>query len=137
MRQRLHQLAYYDALTHLPNRQLFMDRVQQVLIDARRYQPRFALMFMDLDRFKSINDTLGHTTGGQLLNEVSRRLSTWLRELDTVSRMGGDEFMLLVPRVKSVDDSRLVAEKMLKVMREPFKLQGRHYHVSVSIGISH
>jgi diguanylate cyclase (GGDEF)-like protein/PAS domain S-box-containing protein len=136
MRRRLHDLAYFDGVTNLPNRHLFMDRLNQVIADALRYQRSFALLFLDLDRFKNINDTLGHSMGDLLLVEVSRRIAASLRETDTVSRMGGDEFMILLPHVQSVSDARGVAEKLLDSMSNPIDLEGRHYYVSASIGIS-
>lgn len=135
-RKRLHQLAYYDSVTHLPNRHLFLDRLQQELSHARRHQGYFALLFMDLDRFKAINDTLGHTIGDQLLLEVGERLSQVLRDNDTISRMGGDEFIILLPNTKSLDDANRVAEKVLKTITNPFFLAGSQYHISISIGIS-
>jgi len=136
MRQRLHKLAYYDGVTDLPNRHLFMDRLNQAIADARRNKRTFALLFLDLDRFKNINDTLGHTTGDHLLVEVSQRIAHNLREVDTVSRMGGDEFMVLLPNIDSGKDANLVAQKLLSAMSTPFDLAGRQYHITVSIGIS-
>jgi diguanylate cyclase (GGDEF)-like protein/PAS domain S-box-containing protein len=137
MRERLHKLAYYDGITELPNRHLFMDRLNQSIADARRNNRVFALLFLDLDRFKNINDTLGHTTGDNLLVEVSRRIAANLREVDTVSRMGGDEFMVLLPHIDTDNDSLVVARKLLAAMAAPFNLSGRQYHISASIGISH
>jgi diguanylate cyclase (GGDEF)-like protein/PAS domain S-box-containing protein len=137
MRQRLHKLAYYDGVTDLPNRHLFMDRLRQAIADARRNNRKFALLFIDLDRFKNINDTLGHSTGDLLLVEVSRRIASNLREVDTVARMGGDEFMILLPNIQHDKDSLLIANKLLGAMADPFNLEGRQYHISASIGISH
>ncbi|MEO5343480.1 MAG: EAL domain-containing protein [Gammaproteobacteria bacterium SHHR-1] len=135
-RRRLHQLAYFDGITELPNRHLFMDRLNQELAHARRNRGAFALLFMDLDRFKSINDTLGHTVGDELLLQVSRRLARTLRENDTVARMGGDEFLMLLPGVDSQLAAEQVAGKILDLMAQPFDLEGRLYHVSISVGLS-
>jgi diguanylate cyclase (GGDEF)-like protein/PAS domain S-box-containing protein len=137
IRQRLHSLAYYDAITDLPNRHLFFDRINQAIKEASREQGEFAVLFMDLDRFKSINDALGHTVGDQLLVEVAERLRRILREMDTISRMGGDEFLILLPRIKSNEESLLVARKILNAISLPFDLGGRQYHITISIGISH
>lgn len=136
VRRRLHQLAYYDGVTHLPNRHLFLDRLKQQIMQSRRSAAPFALLVMDLDRFKTINDSMGHTTGDLLLLKVSERLSQLLRENDTIARMGGDEFMAILPMVDTVHGAGLVAEKILESMAEPFDLDSRRYHISISIGIS-
>jgi len=136
IRQRLHNLAYYDGVTELPNRHLFMDRLANTLSNAKRFKQSFALLFLDLDRFKTINDTLGHSIGDQLLVEVSKRLKEELRDNDTVSRMGGDEFMILLPQTNSIQDAEQVAQKIIAAMNNHFKLEGRRYHITVSIGIS-
>lgn len=136
VRRRLHQLAYYDGVTHLPNRHLFLDRLKQQIMQSRRSATPFALLVMDLDRFKTINDSMGHTTGDLLLLKVSERLSHLLRENDTIARMGGDEFMAILPMVDSVEGANHVAEKILSSMAEPFDLAGRRYHISISIGVS-
>jgi diguanylate cyclase (GGDEF)-like protein/PAS domain S-box-containing protein len=135
-RRRLHQLAYFDGITGLPNRHLFLDRLNQELAHARRNHSGFALLFMDLDRFKSINDTLGHSVGDELLLQVSQRLACALRENDTVARMGGDEFLMLLPGVDSQEDAEQVAQKILLLMAQPYDLEGRQYHVSISVGLS-
>lgn len=136
IRQRLHSLAYYDSITMLPNRHLLLDRIEQALKEAHREQGEFALLFMDLDRFKSINDTLGHTVGDQLLAAVAERLKTVLRAVDTVSRMGGDEFMILLHKIDNETQADEVAQKVLRAMNEPFDLEGHQYHISISIGLS-
>lgn len=136
VRERLHQLAYFDGITGLPNRHLFMDRLAQQLSHARRVHSGFTLLFMDLDRFKTINDTLGHTLGDLLLEEVSQRITATLRESDTVARMGGDEFMALLPDTDEIVSAHKVAQKVLDAMSQPFSLGGRQYHITTSIGIS-
>ncbi|MBF0219110.1 MAG: EAL domain-containing protein [Gammaproteobacteria bacterium] len=136
IRERLHSLAYYDGLTDLPNRHLFHDRIKQTLADARRSNSQFALLFMDLDRFKVINDTLGHNIGDLLLVKVAERLTSVMREVDTISRMGGDEFLVLLPKTDSAEDCCLVAKKILAQMEKPFELANQLYHISISIGIS-
>ena len=129
--------AFHDALTGLPNRTLFRDRLEQTLALARRHKYRTpAVMFLDLDRFKLINDTLGHDAGDELLKEVATRLRQCVRESDTVARMGGDEFTILLPEVASIDDARAVAEKILDSMRQTVTLAGKEVSVTTSIGVS-
>lgn len=129
--------AFHDALTGLPNRTLFRDRLEQTLALARRHKYRTpAVMFLDLDRFKQINDTLGHDAGDELLKEVATRLRRCIRETDTVARMGGDEFTVLLPEVASTEDVRGVAEKILEAMRQPTLLAGKEVTITTSIGIA-
>nr|WP_322938822.1 EAL domain-containing protein [Pseudomonas sp. s4] len=138
--QRIHRLAYYDALTHLPNRTLFQDRLHSALQHAERHDEWVVLMFLDLDRFKPINDSLGHAAGDRMLKDVAVRLSACVDGDDTVARMGGDEFTLLLqPRVNR--DSALnraihVAEQILSSLARPFILEGREFFVTASIGIA-
>ena len=136
VRRRLQQLAYYDGVTQLPNRHLFFDRLKQQLVQSHRTGHPFALLGMDLDRFKLINDTMGHSTGDLLLAKVGARLSRVLRENDTVARVGGDEFMAILPMSDTDNGAQMVAKKILTSMAEPFDLDGRMYHISISIGIS-
>lgn len=132
----IHQ-AYHDALTNLPNRVLFKDRLEQALAFAHRIQHQnVAVLFMDLDRFKFINDTLGHDAGDQLLREVATRLHNCVRTSDTVARLGGDEFTILLPEVDHADEAILVASKVLEAMKHPFILAEQEIFVTVSIGIS-
>jgi|GEM_PF-453299 len=133
---RLEYTAHHDALTGLPNRLLFRDRLEQALGMARRTGAGVALLFVDLDRFKLINDTLGHEAGDQLLQEVSRRLVGCMREEDTVARMGGDEFVVIQKGVGHPDDAALLATRMLAEISRPLSLAGREIVVSLSIGIS-
>lgn len=134
--QNLDYLAHYDALTHLPNRVLFLDRLSQALASARRNKQLVALMFLDLDRFKNINDSLGHDSGDQLLTEVAVRLSSCIRSEDTVSRLGGDEFTIILGEINSAEDAAHIAQKLLNTLSEPFTLKGHEVFVSASIGIT-
>ena len=133
---RVMRLAQHDALTDLPNRALLEDRLGQALDDARRDQGRVAVMFIDLDRFKTINDTLGHSTGDQLLIEVGRRLSSVSRPCDLLARLGGDEFVLLITQIERIEDLTAVAERVLGALREPVRLERYELSATPSIGIS-
>lgn len=133
--ERIQHLAHYDTLTGLPNRALFSDRLQQALIYAQRNQSTVALLFLDLDRFKQINDTLGHGVGDQLLQMVSQRLLECVREQDTVSRQGGDEFIAVLPGTDH-EGADLVAEKILNAVIQPYVIEGHDLRVSCSIGIA-
>jgi diguanylate cyclase (GGDEF)-like protein/PAS domain S-box-containing protein len=132
---RIEHLAYHDPLTGLPNRFALQARLMQSLADARRNETRVALMFVDLDRFKTINDSLGHDVGDQLLIAVARRIGATLRESDTVARLGGDEFVIVVPGVDSPEAAARVAEKIIERVNEPLALAGHTLHTSPSIGI--
>lgn len=134
--ERVRHLAHYDALTDLPNRTLFHDRLQQALIQAQRGHEQVAVMFIDLDRFKVINDTLGHSVGDLLLQAVAHRLTNCVRQGDTVCRQGGDEFVILLPEIGRAEDAALVAQKILDSVSQPFFLDGHELHISSSIGIS-
>ncbi|HEX9080275.1 MAG TPA: CBS domain-containing protein [Desulfuromonadaceae bacterium] len=132
----IHHLAYHDALTGLPNRVLLNDRLGQALASAQRTGTRGALMILDLDRFKDINDTLGHSMGDLLLKAVGERLKGLLRKSDTVSRMGGDEFVLLLPTIGSAESAAVTAAKVITAFREPFVCNGHTLNVTASIGIA-
>jgi diguanylate cyclase (GGDEF)-like protein/PAS domain S-box-containing protein len=138
--QRIHRLAYYDALTHLPNRTLFQDRLHTALQHAERHQEWVVLMFLDLDRFKPINDSLGHAAGDRMLKDVAIRLAACVDDDDTVARMGGDEFTLLLqPRTTregALNRAINVAEQILASLARPFVLEGREFFVTASIGIA-
>ena len=137
VRKQLHNLAYYDALTGLPNRELFQDRLKNALAQARRHGESVALIFLDLDRFKNINDTLGHRSGDELLKAVGNMLKRCVRDSDTVARLGGDEFTIIIPDVKHEEDAAKVAEKIVRSMEEPFRIvEGHDIYASTSIGIS-
>lgn len=132
----LHQV-YYDQLTDLPNRVLFTDRLNQVMGMAKRHKKHhFAVMFLDLDRFKLINDSMGHDAGDQLLQQAAHRLRGSVRESDTVARMGGDEFTIVLSEIRNSKDAANVAQKILDAFRPPFRLNTEEVYVSVSIGIS-
>lgn len=133
---RVEYLAYHDGLTALPNRSLFGKLLGQGINQAHRYNRRLAVMFLDLDRFKQINDTLGHEAGDQLLQEVAIRLKTCLRESDTVARLGGDEFVVLLPEFADEAYVGTVAQKILSTVARPFVLLGQEFRVTASIGIS-
>ena len=132
----IEHLAYHDALTGLPNRPLFIDRLIVALAQASRGNQRLAVFFLDLDRFKDINDSLGHTVGDALLKAVSDRIRRCVREGDTVARFGGDEFTLLIPRVEAVEDAAKIAQKILETLKIPFVVGDRELFVTTSIGIS-
>ncbi|WP_317846734.1 EAL domain-containing protein [Pseudomonas sp. GL-RE-29] len=138
--QRIHRLAYYDALTHLPNRTLFQDRLHTALQLAERQKSWVVLMFLDLDRFKPINDSLGHAAGDRMLKEMATRLLGCVDDDDTVARMGGDEFTLLLqPRANreiALNRAVHVAEQILASLVKPFVLEGREFFVTASIGIA-
>jgi diguanylate cyclase (GGDEF)-like protein/PAS domain S-box-containing protein len=133
---RLQYLAYYDALTGLPNRTLLQDRISKALASARRHAGKVALLFLDLDRFKDINDSLGHSVGDLLLQGVAERLKKRGREDDTVARLGGDEFLIALTQVKDVPDVAVAAERLMDAMTAGFIVQGNSINVSCSIGIS-
>ncbi|WP_228893484.1 bifunctional diguanylate cyclase/phosphodiesterase [Pseudoduganella aquatica] len=132
---RVHHMAYHDTLTGLPNRALLADRLDRAMLSAQRSERRLAVMFLDLDRFKTINDSLGHLTGDQLLKEVASRLCRAVRASDTVARLGGDEFVVLVPGIRSIEEASRVAEKIIESLAVPFPLEGRMLHITPSIGI--
>ncbi|HDZ36808.1 MAG TPA: diguanylate cyclase, partial [Marinobacter sp.] len=128
--------AYHDLLTRLPNRALFKDRLELAIAHASRGNQRLAVMFLDLDRFKIINDTLGHAMGDRLLQAVTHRLERCLRKADTLSRFGGDEFTLLLPAIHGHEDASQIAEKLITTLKAPFRLGEHEVFVGVSIGIA-
>jgi diguanylate cyclase (GGDEF)-like protein/PAS domain S-box-containing protein len=134
--ERITHLAQHDALTGLPNRVLMHDRLAQALAAARRAGDRVALMLIDLDRFKNVNDSLGHPAGDQLLQGVAKRLQGSVRNSDTVARLGGDEFVVILPKIAKAEDAAHVAEKMLLSLAGSFDLCGHDIHITPSIGVS-
>jgi diguanylate cyclase (GGDEF)-like protein/PAS domain S-box-containing protein len=134
--ERAQFLAYYDALTGLPNRTLLHDRLAKALAGARRQKERVALLFLDLDRFKDINDSLGHSVGDLLLREVATRLKTCGRDQDTIARLGGDEFLILLTHIRDVPDAAVAAERFMDAINAGFMIQGHSLHVGCSLGIS-
>ncbi len=135
-RQRLEYMANFDALTDLPNRVLFFDRLKQSIKEASRNNRKLALLFVDLDRFKFINDTYGHSIGDKLLKEASSRLVNCVRKMDTVARMGGDEFAIILSKIKKPNDAGSIANKIIKAMSSIFFLDGLECSIGASIGIS-
>ncbi len=134
--EEIHHLAYYDTLTDLPNRRLLFDRLNQALAQAERHKRPLAVLFLDLDHFKKINDTLGHDIGDELLKVVATRLNACVRSADTLSRQGGDEFVIVLAELTQPQDATLVADKILKILSEPISVRDHQLHVTTSIGIS-
>jgi diguanylate cyclase (GGDEF)-like protein/PAS domain S-box-containing protein len=129
-------LAYYDALTGLPNRTLLRDRLTNALAGALRRGDKVAVLFLDLDRFKVVNDSLGHSCGDLLLQDVAERLKKWARQQDTVARLGGDEFLIVLNGLKDVADAAVAADRLMDAMAAEFTLQGHSFSISCSLGIS-
>ena len=132
----IRELAYRDSLTGLPNRRLLLDRLNHALAQARRHQRAMAVMFLDLDRFKQINDTLGHAAGDALLKQIAGRLTTCVREGDTVARPSGDEFVIVLDEITRDEDALLVAEKIIAVCAAPALVAGQELTLTTSIGIA-
>lgn len=136
MEHQIRHLAYHDSLTDLPNRYLFEDRLSLALKYAKRNQRQLGVLFIDLDGFKAVNDTYGHDIGDMLLKAVSARIASLLRVSDTLSRVGGDEFIVLLPEITGSDDGLHVAGKLLEALAEPFDIAARSLQVSASIGLA-
>ncbi len=134
--QSVRHMAHHDALTGLPNRALFRDRLTHAMAQADRYHQILAVLFLDLDRFKAINDTLGHNVGDQLLKMAAERIRSCIRDCDTVARLGGDEFTIIVDDIVEVQDAAVVAQKILDTLSQPFILHGHEVFISVSIGVT-
>ena len=134
--RQLKHLAYYDALTSLPNRVMFYDRLQQAVSSAKRDDHLLAIMMVDLDRFKHVNDTLGHDAGDEVLVVVAKQLKSLLRDSDTVSRIGGDEFKIILTDIKSPEEASIVAQKIIDTLRQPIQLKGKMATIGASIGIA-
>ncbi|MBF0153950.1 MAG: diguanylate cyclase [Magnetococcales bacterium] len=134
--ERLKHMAFHDPLTGLPNRQLFLDRLEQAIIQGRRHKQWVAVLYFDLDRFKAINDTLGHAIGDLLLQQVARRLVSCVRESDTVARLGGDEFTAILTNVTKSADILQISQNMLSSLSQKFQLEEHELVITTSIGIS-
>ncbi|WP_308922470.1 EAL domain-containing protein [Janthinobacterium sp. J1-1] len=132
---RVHHMAYHDSLTGLPNRALLADRLERAMLASQRSGRKLAVMFIDLDRFKNINDSLGHMTGDILLKDVAARLCRAVRASDTVARLGGDEFVVLVPGIRGAEEAATVAAKIIESLTPAFPLEGHVLHITPSIGI--
>jgi diguanylate cyclase (GGDEF)-like protein/PAS domain S-box-containing protein len=134
--ERLEHLAHYDSLTGLPNRSLLLDRLEQAIERAKRLHTKVALLFIDLDHFKLINDVHGHSAGDELLKAAAHRMKTCVRGVDTIARLGGDEFVVLVPDANGTEDIRTIASKLLEVLSPPYEIEGHTLTSTPSIGIS-
>lgn len=134
--EQVKQLAHFDTLTQLPNRTLFMDRLQHEIQRAQRGAFKTAVLLLDLDRFKEINDSLGHEQGDELLIQTATRLRACVRETDTIARLGGDEFAVILNELESMDAAQTIASKILQSIHQPFELKGGRGHTSASIGIA-
>lgn len=133
---KINHMAYYDCLTDLPNRMLFLDRLKSALALARRKKHMLALMFIDMDNFKTINDTFGHYYGDMLLKKAGHKIKKCLREIDTVARLSGDEFVILIPQIDQAEDALIVAKRVLNSFQQPWKFQGKEFCITTSIGIA-
>lgn len=133
----LQYLALYDQLTKLPNRELFYDRIGSAMARARRNHGMLSLFYLDLNKFKAVNDGFGHTTGDLLLEQVARRLEHCVRECDTIARFGGDEFVILLENIERPEQSAAVAEKIYTSLSQPFALAEHSITILPSIGIAH
>ena len=134
--EKLQHQAYYDILTDLPNRALFKDRLDQAIKESHRNSEEFALLFIDLDKFKQINDSLGHDIGDKVLVEASKRLQDATRDADTVARIGGDEFTIIIRNLQHRDNASIVAKKIVDTMRKPITINTQDLYISASVGIS-
>ncbi len=134
--EQLEHRAFHDPLTELPNRSLFMNRVEQGLARLDRRGKALAILFFDLDRFKVVNDTMGHEKGDLLLQEIGKRLNAMLRPGDTAARFGGDEFTLLLEDLNGIDDARVITERLIEALQEPIFMEGREFEITASIGVA-
>jgi diguanylate cyclase (GGDEF)-like protein/PAS domain S-box-containing protein len=132
----VHYLAHYDLLTSLPNRALFRDRLLQAMAQAKRSDTLLAVMFLDIDHFKDVNDTLGHAIGDQLLKEISQRIRSCVRETDTVARFGGDEFGLIQTNLNTVEGAADLADRLIALLAQPYHIEGHEIHSAASIGVT-
>ena len=135
-KETLHKLAYYDILTNLPNRTLLIDRLEQFIKQSKRLNQQIAVLFIDLDHFKEVNDSYGHSVGDELLNVVSERFAKVIREEDTIARIGGDEFIVLLNNIDKIDNVYKIAQKLIDILSKPIQLHNHTLHIGSSIGIS-
>src|SRR5690606_37748927 len=133
---RLAYMAQFDALTGLPNRSLYLDRLAHAIDAAERGQSPVAVLFVDIDRFKAVNDTLGHGVGDELLVQIAQRLKSSVRSADTIGRLSGDEFALVLSPMAQADHAGIVGQKIIDALSTPFSIQGHTVYVSGSVGIS-
>ncbi|MNF68851.1 Cyclic di-GMP phosphodiesterase Gmr [compost metagenome] len=136
MHARLQHMAQYDQLTQLPNRELLRDRLKASMEVAREASGRMALLYVDLDRFKQVNDTHGHAVGDMLLQAVANRLRGCVRDTDTVARIGGDEFVVLLHSIQASEDTDIVVGKIRQVLDQPLRLDGHSLNIQPSIGVA-
>lgn len=136
LEEKLSNMAFYDSLTGIPNRRLFQEKLIQTIKEADRYNRKFALLYMDIDKFKQINDTLGHDAGDELLKQFSVRVQNCLRESDTLARQGGDEFTILLSDIKVEKDAIMIAERILASLQEPWMIDDEEFHTTSSIGVA-
>lgn len=132
----MNYLAYYDVLTSLPNRILFQNRLEQALDLAKRSAKLLGVMFIDIDGFKEVNDTLGHNWGDHLLNKIGKRISDCIRQYDTVARFGGDEFLIMLPQISQKKDLEVIADKIMSIFQQPINLGGQDFYITASCGVS-
>lgn len=134
--EKLTHMAYHDTLTGLPNRRLFTDRLKQAIKEAERHKRKIAVMFMDMDKFKQVNDTLGHDVGDSLLKQFAERVKGCIREGDTLARQGGDEFTILLPEIQEEQDAVQIANRILSSFQEPWHIGEHIIHTTSSVGIA-
>ncbi len=134
--EEIHHAAFHDILTGLPNRMMFNRELEGILQENAANNKKFALLFMDLDRFKFINDILGHVAGDELLQQAAQRLSRSIKKTDLVSRLGGDEFVVLLRNIETSNSIEFIAERIRRAFQEPFKFGEQEIYVNISIGIS-
>ena len=129
-------MAFYDSLTGIPNRRLFQEKLVQAIKEADRYERKFALLYLDIDKFKEINDTLGHEAGDELLKKFSKRVQSSLRDSDTLGRQGGDEFTILLCDIKEEQTAVRIAERILNSLQEPWTINNKKIYTTSSIGVA-
>nr|WP_268968874.1 GGDEF domain-containing protein [Ureibacillus chungkukjangi] len=129
-------MAFYDALTGIPNRRLFQEKLMQIIKETNRYERKFAIIYMDIDDFKGINDMLGHDAGDELLKQFAKRVQFCLRESDTFARQGGDEFTILLCEIKEEQDAVIIAERILAALQNPWTISNYEFTTTSSLGVA-